>query len=110
MNGANYPLQIDVGLPLAAPMRLDQDTNGTPVNLAGCAFEAFIRPQADATPRLALTVTITDAPAGKILISATAEETAALGGNNAWNLIMTDAGGIRFVLLRGTVELNPVIL
>jgi hypothetical protein len=109
MPSATLPLEIDKGVPLKLPLQLCEDSAGTPMDITGCTFTAAIRPHAGADPALNLTVAPVDETTGKIEITATDEETDALTGDNAWNLIMTDSNGDKFVLLRGPVKLIGVI-
>ncbi|MGC4017489.1 MAG: hypothetical protein QM755_23690 [Luteolibacter sp.] len=108
MTGAQMPLDIDVGLPLRLELQLMADAS-TPFSLVDIGLAAAIRPSAGVDPLVTLTVTKTDEAAGKVIISATAEELSALPERAAWNLIMTDADGNPSVLIRGSVLLTGVI-
>jgi hypothetical protein len=108
-NGAQYALPIDVGLALTFPMQLCQDEAGTPVDLTGATITAaWGKP--GGTP-VALTVDVVDAEQGTIVVSATAELTAAATADTVkfWNLIMNDSLGVPIVLMRGPVELSHVL-
>lgn len=109
MSAADFPLEVDVGLPLHIPLVLAYSPKEA-ADLTGCIFEAGIRPRAGVDPLIPLTVTVTDAAAGSILISATAEAVQQLVLDSyAWDLILTDPDGIQSVLLRGPVRRTGVI-
>ncbi|MGC4013443.1 MAG: hypothetical protein QM755_02835 [Luteolibacter sp.] len=108
MTGAQFPLDIDMGLPLRLELQLMTDAT-TPCNLTDAEVEAHIRPCAGRDPLVTLTVEKTDEAGGKVVISATAEELSTLPERAAWNLIMTGTDQHPAVLIRGPVLLTGVI-
>lgn len=74
----------------------------TPSDLSGWDFTASFRKRATSAVAIELTVDTTDAATGVLVITATPEQTAAMGGSGVWDLQGVDGDTVH-TFLRGTL-------
>jgi hypothetical protein len=88
-----------------------QGSNGTPIDITGCAIESQLREFPDSPVIKAFNTAILDAEQGKFKISLTAEETEALPDLNMVYdvLFITAGGGSQYRYLQGDVSISSAV-
>jgi len=109
---------ICAGDDLAIPVTVTEDglAEGAPISLVGLTGIAFAVADFGPTKTRRVTKTlgagveVTDAAAGKFLVTLTAADTTGLSGPYRYQARLIDAGGNRSTVLTGTLKIRPAIL
>jgi hypothetical protein len=113
MTPATLNLTIRPGLTFGPVEITCKDAAGNPVDLTGWTAWAEVRRSQGESVILDLTPQITDAPAGKITLSKSREDTAGLritGSKYFWDLILARPNGDRIgPIVAGTVQIVSTI-
>ena len=86
-------------------------TNGSVTNISGHSFAGKLRQHHTNTASIDFTTAIVDASAGTFSATLTDTTTATMtAGTWRYDIVMTDASGIKTKLLQGTAEVVPGIV
>ena len=115
---AERDFELYAGDDLEIPVTVTEDglATGAPVDLTGVTGIVFaaavfgVEETRRVTKTLGAGVAVTDAPAGKFLVTLAAADTAALSGRCRYQARIADAAGARSTVLVGVLTVRPTIL
>lgn len=102
---ATYDITIQQNATFKKAFQL-KDSNGVPLNMNGYTVEAELWTIGKGSKLADFSVTWVDRPVGKFTLSIPATQTAQIGQNGYWDLLITNPDGSKDYWLRGTAKLE----